>query len=436
MNKKKTEDTESFLGNVIQLVKKILVSPKKLVVVLIILALGSFGWHRLNKNKQQPQYQTVEVERGTIVSSVSASGQVLSVNIMSATTKASGIVKEVYVRDGDLIKAGDKILEVALDLQGQQKNAQAYSSYLSAKNTLESTKATQYSLQATMFEKWDSFKELAEGDDYENSDGSPRDEQRTLPEFHIPKKEWLAAELKYKNQEAIIVQAQAAVNSNWLAYQLSSPVITAPTNGMVTSLMFSKGMSIGTLDTGNTISNQKVATIKTEGMPIVFVNLSEIDVSQVKLEQKATITLDSIGNKTFTGKVIGIDRIGTYISGVTQYPAIIRLDSGAVQILPKMAVTANIIIAVKDNTLLVPSSAVIEQNGQASVRILRNNRQQLTLVKIGLISDTQTEIVSGLEEGETVIVGTFSDGDASGGGSPFSRTQGGFGGMMRGGPPH
>ena len=432
MNKKKAEDTQSFSGNVIQLVKKILVSPKKLVVVLIILALGFFGWRRLNKGKQQPQFQTAKVERGTIVFSVSASGQVLTVNIMSAITKASGVVKEVYVKDGNSVKAGDKILEATLDLQGQQKNAQAYSSYLSAKNTLESAKATQYSLQADMFEKWDTFKELAEGDDYKD-ESSPN---RGLPEFHIPQKEWLAAESKYKNQAAVVIQAQAAVNSAWLTYQLSSPVITSPTNGTVTSLMFSKGMSIGSLDMGTSESNQKVATIKTEGTPIVSVNLSEIDVSQVKLEQKVTITLDSIGDKTFTGKVIGVDRIGTYTSGVTQYPAIIQLDSGAVQILPKMAVTANIIIAVKDNTLLVPSSAVVEQDGQTSVRILRNNRQQLTLVETGLISDTQIEIVFGLEEGETVIVGTISDGDTMGGTSPFSRTRGGFGGMMRGGSPH
>jgi len=96
-------------------------------------------------------------------------------------------------------------------------------------------------------------------------------------------------------------------------------------DGVITSLMYAEGMGIGTLDTGNTTSNQKIATIKTEGMPIVSVNLSEIDVSRVKLEQKATVVLDSIPDKTFVGKVIGVDRIGQTTSGVTQisgnYPA-------------------------------------------------------------------------------------------------------------------
>lgn len=412
--------------------------PKIVILGLVILAvLGFFLWRGFKKDKQQPQFQTSKVERGTIVSSVSASGQVLSVNIMSASTKASGIVKEVYVKDGDVVNAGDKILEIALDQQGKQKNAQTWTSYLSAKNTLEAAKATQYSLQANMFGKWDTFKELAESDEYEESDGTPRYYQRALPEFHIPEKEWLAAELDYKNQEAVIIQAQNALNSSWLAYTLSSPTIIAPTNGTITSLMFVKGMSIGSLDTGTSESNQKAATIQTDGTPIVSVNLSEIDVSQVKLGQKTTVILDSIPDKTFTGKVLGVDKIGTYSSGVTQYPAIIQLDSSSPQILPNMTVTANIITEFKNNVLLLPSGAVSERDGQAMVRVLVNKNEEFMPVEIGLSSETQTEIISGVEEGIEVIISAFSD-DAgmTTDGSPFSRTRGGMGGMIRGGSPH
>lgn len=423
-----------FTAHFFTSLKKSIKKPKIAILGLMILAVLSFFlWRSFKKDKQQPQFQTSKVERGTIVSSVSASGQVLSVNIMSASTKASGIVREVYVKDGDVVNTGDKILEITLDQQGKQKNAQAWVSYLSAKNTLEAAKATQYNLQADMFAKWDTFKELAESDEYEDTD-SP---SRAVPEFHIPEKEWLAAELDYKNQEAVIIQAQNAVNSSWLAYTLSSPVIIAPTNGTITSLMFVKGMSIGSLDTGSSESNQKVATIQTDGTPIISVNLSEIDVSQVKLGQKATVTLDSIPDKTFTGKVLGVDKIGTYTSGVTQYPAIIQLDSSSPQILPNMTVTANIITEFKNNILLVPSGAVTERSGQAMVRVLVNKNEELLPVEIGLSSETQTEIVSGVKEGVEVIIGTFSnDASMTTDGSPFSRTRGGMGSVMRGGPPH
>jgi HlyD family secretion protein len=379
----------------------------------LFLIFGLLAWRVFFKKEEALELQTVPAEQGMIISSVSASGEVLSVNIISANTKASGIVSQVYVQDGDQVKKGDQILKIEPDLQGQQKQAQAWASYLSAKNTLESAKATQYSLQADMFADWDTFKELAERDEYDED----HIENRNLPEYHIPEKDWLAAEAKYINQAAIISQAQAAVNNNWLSYQLASSVITAPADGIITSLMFAEGMSIGTLDTGNTTSNQKVATIETGGLPIVSVNLSEIDVSQVKIDQKATITLDSLPEKTFTAKVVGVDRIGKITSGVAQYPAILKLDSGSNEILPNMTATAKIIITRKDNVLLVPSSAIETQGDQNFVAIPKGDQEQFVPVEIGLVSETQTEIISGLQEGDLVIANNLSS--RSGENSPF-----------------
>jgi len=410
----------------IDLRKKIFKNRKLTIGLVLILVIGGYFLFRGANDNNEPVIQTTPVEQGMIISSVYASGQVLSVNVMSANTQASGIVKTVYVKDGDEVKKSDKILEIDLDFQGEQKNVQAWSSYLSAKNTLESAKATQYSLQADMFGKWDTFKELAEKDEY-NVEEHP--ENLNLPEYHIPEKEWLAAEVKYKNQEAVIAQAQVAINSAWLTYIQTSPTITAPMNGIITSLMYIEGMSIGSLDTGNTTSNQKVATIKTEGMPIVSVNLSEIDVSQVELDQKATVILDSIPDKTFTGKIVGVDRIGQSTSGVTQYPAIIQLDSSSKQILPNMMVTANIMIDKKDNALLVPSGVIQSQGDQSYVNVLVDGKPQSVPVEVGLSSDTQIEIVSGLNEGDLVVSGSVSSaGSQQNGTSPFG---GGMGSMMR-----
>jgi len=407
----------------IDLRKKIFKNRKLTIGLVLILVIGGYFLFRGANDNNEPVIQTTPVEQGMIISSVYASGQVLSVNVMSANTQASGIVKTVYVKDGDEVKKSDKILEIDLDFQGEQKNVQAWSSYLSAKNTLESAKATQYSLQADMFGKWDTFKELAEKDEY-NVEEHP--ENLNLPEYHIPEKEWLAAEVKYKNQEAVIAQAQVAINSAWLTYIQTSPTITAPMNGIITSLMYIEGMSIGSLDTGNTTSNQKVTTIKTEGMPIVSVNLSEIDVSQVELDQKATVILDSIPDKTFTGKIVGVDRIGQSTSGVTQYPAIIQLDSSSKQILPNMMVTANIMIDRKDNALLVPSGVIQSQGDQSYVNVLIDGKPQSVPVEVGLSSDTQIEIVSGLNKGDIVVSGSVSStGSQQNKTSPFG------GGMMK-----
>ncbi|MFC1647115.1 efflux RND transporter periplasmic adaptor subunit [Patescibacteria group bacterium] len=402
----------------------------KLIIIAGFIGFSWYGYAKYNKsNNSKPQYSTAKVEVGTIVSTVSASGQVLSVNVISANTKASGIVKNVFVKDGDQVNKGDKILEIDLDFQGEQKYSQAWSSYLAAKNSLELAKANEYTYQADLFTKWDAFKNLAENDTYSDSDDNPDIGNRTLPEFMISQDNWLASEAKYKTQKQVVSQAQVAVTSAWLTYLQSSPVITAPADGTITSLMFAEGMSIGTLDTGNATSNQKIATVQTEGTPVVSVNLSEIDVFKVQLDQKVTIVLDSFPDKTYTGIVIGVDRIGQITSGVTQYPAIIRLDLTSPEILPNMTATANIIINTKTDVLLVPSAGIKTIDGESFVEIDNISGSQSIPVEIGISSDTQTEIISGIKEGEVIITGASKNNSSEGQNntSPFS--SGGFGGM-------
>ncbi len=161
-------------------------------------------------------------------------------------------------------------------------------------------------------------------------------------------------------------------------------------------------------------------------------NLTEIDVPKVTIGDKTTVTFDALSGKTFAGKVISIDTVGTVTSGVTNYPAVIALDTANTQILPNMSATANIITATKDNVMLIPSSAVQTQNDVSAVRVMKNGKVSEVTVEIGLSSDTQTEIVSGITEGDTVVSSvTQSTGSSTSqtGQSPF----GIFGGGQRGG---
>jgi len=403
----------------ISLFKKLFSGRKKVVVLVILLAgAGWFGWRGLAAKKEKPQYLTAEVTRGMVISSISASGEVLSANIINVTTKASGIVKEVYVKNGDKVKKGDKILEIDLDLEGKQRHASAWSSYLSAKNSLELAKASLYSLDSQMWAAHRKFMDDAVARSLASEDST----------YIQQNDDWLAAEAKYKNQKQVIAQAEANVNSSWLNYIQTSPIITAPSEGTIISLIFAKGMSIGASNAGNSASIQKVAAIKIEGAPIVSVNLSEVDVPVVKSGQKVAVILDSIPDKTFTGKVVSIDRVGQITSGVTQYSAVIQLDSSSEQILPNMMVTANIIIDRKDNVLLIPSSAIKNREGQNYVAVLKDGKLQPVLVGTGLSSDTQTEIISGLKEGDLVVSGTISSTESQRNKvSPF----GGMGSMMK-----
>ncbi|MEW5857639.1 MAG: efflux RND transporter periplasmic adaptor subunit [Cyanobacteriota bacterium] len=240
--------------------------------------------------------------------------------------------------------------------------------------------------------------------------------------------DWLAAEAKYKNQQAVIDQAKASLNSAWLSYQSTSPIVTAPIAGMVSNVGVVTGVVLASQATSTnqtTTSSQRVAVIQNETNPIISVNITEIDVPKVKIGQKVTVTLDSLPDKTFTGKVVTADRIGTISNNVTSYPSLIQLDTASSEILPNMAANTNIIIETKADVLLVPSTAIQSQTGEDYVRVLRNGREQQIPVEIGLQGDTQTEITSGLSEGDEVITGIVTQ-TQQGGGSVFGG--GGFGG--------
>lgn len=380
----------------------------KIFVVLLILGMGWFGYTKISASKTATStYTTSAVEKGTLIVSIAGSGTISSANSASVTTQTSGVVNKIYVQNGQEVKSGDPIAEVDLDMEGKQRAAAALASYQSAKNSLDNANANYYSLQSTLFTQWKTYMDKAESGTYTNPDGSANTDQRALPQFASTNDDWLAAEAKFKNQQGAIQQAQTAVSSAWASYQQSSPVIYAPISGTISGLSLQIG-SVLTAQTGSSgnSASQRIANIKTTATPTVTVNLTEVDAPKIKIGNKATITMDALPDKTFTGVIVSIDTTGTVSSGVTTYPAVIKLDTGSDDIFPNMSAQANIITNVKDDVLLVPTGAITTQNGQSSVRILVKNAVTTKQVETGLASSTQTEILSGVSEGDMVITNT------------------------------
>lgn len=407
-------------------------TKQKVIGLVILLFLGLFTWNNFNSSKGKVSYQTAQAQKGTLVVSLSEAGQVSVANKVSVVTQASGIVSDIYVKSGDSVNAGDKIADITLDTAGGQRQAQAWASYLSAQNSLQSANAQLYTLQNNLFvanQKFVNDKGIA----------NPSDQQKSDPVYIEENANWLAAEAAYKNQSNVIAQAQAAVNNAWLSYQLTSGTIVAPTSGTVGDLVITKGMQVGSSNTtagsSTNTSNQSIASISTGQSSAVTVNVAEVDVTKIKVGQKATVTFDAIPDKTFTGKVAGINTTGAVASGVTTYPAVIELDSPEDTIYPNMSATANIITKVDDNVLLISTSAIQTSGSVSTVRVLKNGQVTSVPVETGDSSNSQTVITSGLSEGDTVVTGVVSVGAASSasGTSPFGgglRFGGGGGGTV------
>ncbi len=419
----------NFIKGVLTRIKK-LGTKTKIVLVIVLVIIAFFVYRSFTASKSATQYQTAQVTRGTLVVSLTEAGQVSVANKVSVVTQASGIVSNVYVKSGQMVNAGDKIADVTLDTAGQQRQAQAYSSLLSAQNNLQNANAQLNTLQS---------QEFVANQKFINDKGIPNPTTQDMqdPVYIEENANWLAAEAAYENQTNVIAQAQANVNNASLAYQLTSGTITAPTSGTVGDLIITKGMQVGSSNTtagsSTNTSNQTIASVITGNSTAVSVNVAEVDAPQIQVGQAATITFDALPNQTFTGKVMGLDTTGAVTSGVTTYPAVIQLDDTSnTSILPNMTATANIITKVDDNVLLVPSAAVQTVGSASTVRILKNGQVSTVSVQVGDTSGSQTVITSGLSEGETVVTSAISTATttSSATSSPFSGglRLGGFGG--------
>lgn len=396
----------------------------KIATLFILVALIGGGIWFFQKNQQaaSPTFQTTPVTKGTIINSLTLSGQVQSSNLISVMTKASGVVSKVYITDGQSVKSGDKIAEITLDSEGKNSQSEAWSSYLSAKNNLESAKIKEWSLESSMWSAHEKFEKDALDTDLSVDD----------PIYIQTNRDWLAAEATYKNQQQSVIQAQAAVTQAWNNYQLYQSTITASVNGTIVGLNLAEGLSLSYSEgsSGNA-SNQTVATLKTEGSPVALFQVTEVDINTVHVGQEVTLTLDSITGKTFTGEVAAVDRVGSETSGVTQYPVLIKFNEDDPAILTNMAVNAEIVFESKENALIVPLTAISTMGGRSMVSVMKDGKIQPISVEVGIENDTEAEIVSGLSEGDEIISGTQSSTTTT------STQQGGslFGGGMGGGIP-
>jgi len=332
-----------------------------------------------------------------VVSTISASGKALTTSSLTINTGASGVVSKVFVKDGDKVYAGQRIAQITLDTDGALRNAQAWSSLSAANNNYRSTQASLANV-------------------YDQIQGHSTDETFAQKELRT---------------KAEVVNDNAWVNLTAanLSYQQTSPAIIAPTSGTIADINIVPGMVISSSTSASgAVSTQRIAVIENNSTPIVNVSLSEINVPNAKIGQKATVTFDSISNSTFTGVVATVDRIGTVSSNVTSYTVNIKLDSASDKILPNMAATANIIIDTATDVLTVPSTALITQNGQNYAKTLVGGKEVDVAVEVGLSSDTTSEIKSGLTEGQEVITGSSSSATTT---SPTTRSvfsAGGLGG--------
>ncbi len=366
-----------------------------ILIATLILIVFSVVRNKTNNNSKKPPATTnAKVTKGNISSSVSASGNIETSNYLAVTTGVNGIVKKVYVQEGETVVKGQKIMEITLNSDGEESYASAYASYLSAKSSLERAQSDLLNKESSLINAENSFDTEKENNSYQT--------EKERESFKIAENSYLIAKSEYERQKEAITQAQISLNKAWLSYQAQSPIIVAPDSGVVANILVVEGMDISNSLSERTSST--VASIRKEGTPIASLNITEVDINKIKVGQKVSLVLNSIDDKIFLGKVAGIDKIGTTSNGVSNYPVIVKFDENSDLVLPNMGVDADIIIDEKQEVLLVPTPSIETDRDEKTVTVFKDGKFQKVVVETGVSNNKFTEIVSGLEEGDDIQI--------------------------------
>ncbi len=454
------------------------------VVVIVLVIAGFFGLRQMNASAAATtRLPTTTVQRGTLVATVAAAGNVSAPQQASMAFQTTGRVVKVNYQIGDKVQAGDVVMQLdTTDLQMALKAAQAtlasaqanydstqsnlqfalrtaQANLASAKANYEAAKAKndtnedqlvvakaalnkatialQQAQSAYDPVSWrpdvgmtsQSFALQSATDDYNSALATYRitaaginDTALRTAQASIDTAQ-VALEQAQKNLDTSLRTAQAQLDSAKVAVnQAQQNLAKAQVVAPYGGLIAAVNYDVG--DTAGTAAAVAMADLS---QLQVKVTVAEVDMAKLKIGDTAQMTLDALPGKSYTAKVAAIGPVGTVTQGVVNYPVTISISDTDPAIKPGM--TANLAITVdqRQNVLVIPIRSVRTQGNQKIVTVLYQGQQIPVPVQLGLENDTSAEITSGLQEGDVILLQqtATTGGNVRAGGIPFI---GGFGG--------
>jgi HlyD family secretion protein len=355
-----------------------------------------------------------KVEKGDLAKSVVATGKVTPIIKVEVKSKASGIVKKLLVDYGDHVTQGQLLAQLdKLEIQAQVEQSRA---------ALEAAQANFKSTQAD-FER---AKVDAEGPDvpllkraYDRATGMAKDGvvsasalddaeknyEMSLNKQNVSKAQLTVLKAKIAQAEAQVAEDQA--NLKQLEEQLSYTDIVSPIDGIVLSRDVQMGDAVSSILVLGS-SATLVMTLGDTSEVYVKGKVDESDIGKVYLGQPARIKVESFKDKTFTGKVTKISPMGVEKDNVTTFEVRVSIQNPGGELKAEMTANAEIILEEHKNVLQIPEGAIIyDKDKKASVEIpdpKGKEGKDKVAVNIGISNGAKTEVLSGLKEGDQVVL--------------------------------
>lgn len=345
--------------------RKIMQHKKLIAAGVLIAALIAGGIYSYKSKPAQVLLgPTVKVERGDVVSVVSATGTISPVNIVDVSSKISGLIKEVKVRENDQVTAG-QVLLVLDDTHLQALVDQARARLANTSGNYERNERL-------------------------HNIGAVSDQQ-----LDASRTEYSIARATYDD----------AVS------QLNETVIRSPINGQVIGKPIPAGQAVAP----GVSTPMVLLTVADMSKMQIQTQVDESDIGKIQTGQQVTFTVDAYPGKTFKGTVSNVSQKANVQSNVVYYSVLVDVDAAENLLKPTMTARVSISIAESKNTLVVPLAAVKMSGGQQYVMAVEKGKTETKAVTTGIVGEDKIEIISGVGERDEILASQVKAQTANGG---------------------
>ena len=374
----------------------------KILIILLILGVGGYFVYDkfFNIKDEKVEFITKKAKKGSFSKKVDATGEIFATELIDVGAQVSGQIKKLYVKLGDQVKKGDMI--ASIDSSTQQNSIDNKEAQLAIyKAQLESAKValniakTQFDRENALFSKNATSKQ----------------------EFESAKNTFSSNSAKIKELEAQIKQTNIELSTAKI--NLGYTKITAPRDGTVVSVQVEEGQTVNANQTTPTIVN--IADLSHVKMKM---QIAEGDITKIKVGTPVEYSILSEPTKKFQTTVSSIDpglttlsdgSYGSSSSSKSSYSSssssssavyyyaqsIVDNKDGILRI--GMTTQNELLIANVEGAIIVPSIGIKKDENGTFVYVLKDGKPVKTAVKTGIKDNLDTQIISGINEGDEII---------------------------------
>ncbi|WP_300450127.1 efflux RND transporter periplasmic adaptor subunit [Fusobacterium sp.] len=372
---------------------------KHIAVIICSIVILFLVFKQVSNKKEKTIFLTDEVKRGNIAQTVIATGTIRSNNRVEVGAQVSGRITKLNVVLGQEVKKGDLIAMIDSmtqenDLEKAKSQLSSYEKQLESKKVDLEVKKSKYNRASNLYK----VKSISQ-DEYETA-----------------KQEYADAKSGVSELEELIKQAKIEVKM--AETELSYTVITSPIDGVVVSIPISEGQTVNSKQ--NTPTIVQVADLK---KMLIKPEISEGDITKLKKGQEVEFTILSLPEKVYRAKIDSIDPATTTLTDdeyeesasdteAVYYYANVIVDNIDNNLRIGMTTTNTIKVAEAKDVIAIPTTALYKKGDKYYVKILGEKEVvEEKEVKIGINDDMNTEIKSGLKEGEKLILTEMKAGE-------------------------